>query len=107
MGLLFTLFAYSKNFEWRYAKPPSVVLKPSVSQYLTRHDLEPERFVSTLGVEGIQPGVGGHLCATLISSPVLGRGNKFCSDSSPLVWRRNILSLDVSYWARRVATIRV
>jgi hypothetical protein len=73
--------------------------------YAAIHDLEPERFVSLLRVEGIQPGVGRHLRAAFLSSPVLGCGNEFCSDSSPPVCRRNIPSLDVADRTRRVATI--
>jgi hypothetical protein len=75
--------------------------------YAAIHDFKPERFVSTLGVDRIQPGVGGHLRATLISSPVLGCRDKFRSDSSPPVWSRNIPSLDVTDRTGRVASVRV
>jgi hypothetical protein len=75
--------------------------------YAAIHDFEPERFVSTLRVEGIQPGVGCHLRAAFVPSPVLGCGNKFCSDSPSPVCRRNIPSLDVTGRTGRVATVRV
>ena len=75
--------------------------------YAAIHDLEPERFVSMLKVEGVQPGVGCHLRAAFIPNPVLGGGNKFGSDSSPPVCRRNIPALDVTDRTGRVATVRV
>ena len=73
--------------------------------YAAIHDLEPERFVSTLGVNGIEPGVGGHFRAALLAGPILGCGDKCCSDSSPSVWRLNIPSLDVTGRTGRVASI--
>src|SRR5690348_9310728 len=75
--------------------------------YAAINNLEAERFVSTLRVECIQPRVGSHLCTTLISSPILSRGNKSCSDSSAPVCRRNIPSLDVTDRTDRIATVRM
>jgi hypothetical protein len=75
--------------------------------YAVVYDLEPERFVSMLGAERIEPGVGCHLRAALFSSPLLGCGNQFCADSSAPVCGRNIPSFEVAYRTGGVATIGV
>ena len=38
------------------------------------HNLKPERFVSTLGIEVVQPGIGSHFKAALAPGPVFRRG---------------------------------
>ena len=63
--------------------------------YAAIHDLEPECLVGTLGIEVVQPGIGSHLDAALISRPLLRGRDQPRSDVPAPAGRCYIPSLDV------------
>jgi len=75
--------------------------------YAAVHNLEPECFVSALGIKRIKPRVGSHFETALKTGPLLRCGDKPRSDLSAPVFGRYIPTLDETHGMRGIAAVGV